>query len=69
MKNFSFIHISDLHIYDKHKYSIDNSRLKMIKRNLNKISEFAISKLVNMVIITGDIFHTHNPDERCLNVR
>jgi DNA repair exonuclease SbcCD nuclease subunit len=64
---FRFIHTADWHLWDKHKYSVNNSRLKKIIRNIKFIIKFAIKKKVDAVFVAGDLTHVYNPDEKVLN--
>jgi DNA repair exonuclease SbcCD nuclease subunit len=68
LNGFSFIHTADWHFWDKHKYSINNSRLKILERNARKIIKYAIKCKIKVVFIAGDITHTYNPDERILKI-
>lgn len=61
---FSFIHTADWHFWDKHKFSIDNSRLKKLYDNAMYIVKYAIKKKVDLIIIAGDITELSNPDEK-----
>jgi DNA repair exonuclease SbcCD nuclease subunit len=63
-----FIHTADWHIWDKHKYSVDASRLNRIITNAMKIVEVAIDRKVSTIVIAGDIFHISNPTEYLLNI-
>lgn len=65
---FTFIHTSDIHIWDKHKYSINDSRLRKIEENLNVILNTAIKKEAKVIFIAGDIMNVYNPDEKNLKV-
>lgn len=65
---FKFIHCSDFHIWDKHKYSIDNSRLDKIEENIKYIIDYAIDNKIYFIVVTGDIMNVYNPDEKCLKV-
>lgn len=60
----SFIHTADWHFWDKHKYSIDNSRAEQLIFNANEIVNCAIENSIDMIIIAGDIYHIYNPDEK-----
>ena len=67
------IHTADWHIYDGHKYSIDGSKLNDIFRNIMLIFTYAVelSKKSNekvLILIAGDIFHYHNPNENLLRI-
>lgn len=62
-----FIHTSDWHIYDKHKYSSEGERLKELVANCAEIIEGAASAEADRLIIAGDIFHHYNPSERLLS--
>lgn len=68
MKTFSFIHTSDWHIWDKHKYSINDSRLKQIIKNTKIIIKTAYEKKVGIVFVAGDIFEIANPYEKLFKV-
>lgn len=63
-----FIHTADWHIWDKHKYSIDNSRLHRIQKNIERIINVAIKNDIKLIIIAGDIFHISNPTEFLMNI-
>jgi len=59
-----FVHTSDWHIYDKHKYSSEGKRLEEIVANCGEIIEGAAGFGADRLIIAGDIFHHYNPSER-----
>lgn len=61
-------HTADLHIYDKHKYSIDGSRLKEIEDNLYRIVDNSIKHKIKILVVVGDIFHNHNPTEYLMKI-
>ena len=61
-----FVHTSDWHIYDKHKYSKDGERLKELVCNCEEIIEGAANAECDRLIIAGDIFHHYNPSETLL---
>lgn len=63
-----FIHTADLHIYDKHKYSLDGSRLRIMEKNLRLMVKYAVKNKIKVIIIAGDIFHVSNPSEKLLKV-
>ena len=63
----SFIHTGDWHIFDRHKYSIDGSRLKQIMDNAYEVLDCAIENEIPLIIHTGDVFNVHNPNERLIN--
>lgn len=60
------IQTSDWHLWDKHKYSINNSRMKKIIENIQFIIDYAIDNKVKMIIVCGDIFHIYNPNENVM---
>lgn len=61
-------HTADWHLWDRHKYSVDGSRLKEIEANLDKIVSSCIQHKVNVLVIAGDIFHNHNPSEFLMKI-
>lgn len=63
---FRFIHTADWHFWDKHKYSVNGSRLKQLFGNALRIVQFAIKNKVDVIFISGDLVHVYNPDEKIL---
>jgi len=63
-----FIHTSDFHIWDKLRYSIDDSRIKKIEKNAMYIVDYAIENKIGYIFITGDVFNVYNPDEKSFKV-
>lgn len=63
-----FIATADWHIWDKHIYSVNNSRLIRIQTNIKKIINTAIKQNIKLIVVAGDIFHVSNPTEKLLNV-
>lgn len=61
-----FVHTSDWHISDKHRYSVNGSRFMELLSNIREIVKGAIDSQANFIVIAGDIFHNHNPSERLL---
>lgn len=61
-------HTADWHIYDQHKYSVNNSRLKEIKRNILLMIKYCIKNDVKLLFVAGDIFEIFNPSEKLLKV-
>lgn len=66
MKLKKIIHTADFHIYDKHPYSIDGSRLDQIVNNIRLVIKYAIKNKVDLIYIAGDVFNNYNPSEKLL---
>ena len=64
--NFRTIHTADWHFWDRHKFSINDSRLEDIKNNAIEIVTFAIKKKIDMIIVCGDVVNVFNPNEKTL---
>lgn len=62
------IHTSDWHIWDKHKYSIDGSRLIQLKNSIIKIIKYAIHNNIKLIVVAGDIMNVNNPDENNMKI-
>lgn len=62
---FKFIHTSDWHIYDKHRYGkTEGGRLEELISNCSQIIDAAAESKADRLIIAGDIFHHYNPSEQ-----
>ena len=62
------IHTSDWHVWNKHKYSINNSRTKQLTIILKRIVGYAIKRKIGMIVVAGDVMNVNNPDEYCLKI-
>lgn len=63
-----FLYTADWHLSRKHKYSVNNSRLKQIVSNMRRILDYAIKNKIDSVFVLGDVFDVWNPDNVLLSI-